>query len=394
MPSRETSSETQPEGASRGILNGGLLTWVQISGAHEGPNGRTVSRGAILAVLIGWLPLVILSAIAGGEALPALLHDCGVHARFLIAAPLFIIADAFCTPRLNAIALHFREAGLVPQDQVPRFDAAVASTRALALSGPAGIVIVAAAYVVVAIVALTASPEIVPRWHRSPGTGEYTTAGWWHVLVSLPLHVSLFFAWLWRVALWARLLRRIADLDLRLIPVHPDRTGGLLFVGYSVRAFSIVALPIGTVGAGSVANSVLRNGVQGFADGMVIVVMLVTVLVMFVAPLLVFTESLQRAWRRGVFSYGALAARVGEEFERKWFAADAKVGEAALEAPDFSAATDLYQVASNINGMRFVPIDWASLLLLIVSVLVSLVPVVLLAIPADRLAAVLKSLLF
>jgi hypothetical protein len=70
------------------------------------------------------------------------------------------------------------------------------------------------------------------------------------------------------------------------------------------------------------------------------------------------------------------------------------VDDTALEAPDFSATTDLYQVVSNINGMRFVPIDLASLLLLIGSALVPVIPVVLLTIPADRLAAVLKGLLF
>jgi hypothetical protein len=235
---------------------------------------------------------------------------------------------------------------------------------------------------------------MVPRWHSSAGGRGFTAAGWWHVLVSLPLHVALFVAWVWRVALWARLLRGIAQLDLRLVPVHPDRAAGLLFVGYSVRAFSVVALPIGSVGAGSVANSVLRDGVPGFADGVVIAVMLVAVFVMFVAPLLVFTESLQRAWRRGIFHYGALAGRVGAAFERKWFSAGVEVDEAALEAPDFSAATDLYQIVSNINGMRFVPIDLASLVLLITAVLLPLVPVAFLAIPADTLTAVLKSLLF
>jgi hypothetical protein len=392
MPSK--SRDARSGSGARLLFEGGPLAWIQLAAADRRPDGRTVARGASLAVLAGWLPLVVLALMSGPEALQALLRDCGVYARFLIATPLFIIADAFCTNRLSAVAVHFREAGLVPPDQLPRLDATLARTRKLACSGLAGILIIVAAYLVVAAIALNASADIVPSWHSGRSAGEFTAAGWWHVLVSLPLHASLFLAWVWRVLLWAQLLRSIAGLNLRLVPVHPDRAGGLLFVGYSVRAFSVVALAIGSVGAGSIANSVLRTGVHGYTDGLVIGVMLVTVLVLFVAPLLVFTESLQNAWRRGIFRYGALAARVGAEFERKWFAADTKVDEAALEAPDFSATTDLYQVVSNINGMRFVPVDMASLLLLIGSALVPLIPVMLLAIPADRLAEVLKGLLF
>ncbi len=56
---------------------------------------------------------------------------------------------------------------------------------------------------------------------------RFSLAGWWHLLVSLPLLLILFFGWIWRLALWARFLFLMSRLNLRLIPAHPDNVGGL-----------------------------------------------------------------------------------------------------------------------------------------------------------------------
>ena len=84
---------------------------------------------------------------------------------------------------------------------------------------------------------------------------------------------------------------------------------------------------------------------------------------------------------------------MGRRLEQKWFSGGAEVGEAALEAPDFSATTDLYQLVSNAYQMRFAPVDVTSLLLLSGAVLVPLVPVILLTVPFDNVAAALKNFL-
>ena len=98
------------------------------------------------------------------------------------------------------------------------------------------------------------------------------------------------------------------------------------------------------------------------------------------------------AWRRGIFQYGALADRFGREFEHKWFGGS-KVDETTMEVPDFSAATDLYQVVSNVYAMHLVPIDLRSVVLLVAATLLPFLPVVLLAMPMETIFSAFADLL-
>ena len=70
-------------------------------------------------------------------------------------------------------------------------------------------------------------------WFGQVQDGELrlTLAGWWLLLVALPLFWFLLGRWLWRFATWGLLLRDIAGCDLRLVATHPDRCGGLSFIG-------------------------------------------------------------------------------------------------------------------------------------------------------------------
>jgi hypothetical protein len=65
------------------------------------------------------------------DELRSLLRETGAHARYLVAAPLLVLAEGFCAPRLGAIANHFVLTGMIRDEQRDRFDAALASTRRL-----------------------------------------------------------------------------------------------------------------------------------------------------------------------------------------------------------------------------------------------------------------------
>jgi hypothetical protein len=49
--------------------------------------------------------------------------------------------------------------------------------------------------------------------------------------------------WLWRLTLLVILLKRIAGLDLALVPTHADRAGGLGFLEKLPTAFSRHSAP-------------------------------------------------------------------------------------------------------------------------------------------------------
>jgi hypothetical protein len=96
--------------------------------------------------------------------------------------------------------------------------------------------------------------------------------------------------------------------------------------------------------------------------------------------------------RHAVLQYGTLAKQVGVAFEDKWLGRS-RVDETILQQADFSATTDLYGVIANIYAMRPVPIDFMSLAMFVVVMLLPFIPVVLLVVPIDQVLAALKSLL-
>lgn len=353
----------------------------------------------VLAVAIGWLPLMVIGAWSGctGDIQPcAPWYDFSVHSRSLVGVALLVLAEGICSPRLGAIAYQFHEGDLVrPRDEA-RYLAAVDSTLRLRDSIWADVIVIIAAYILIAALEYSALAVELPPWHRE-GTATFagithSPAGWWHGLVSLPMLLALLLGWLWRIILWTRFLWLMACLDLRLLPVHPDHTGGLKFVGYSARAFAPLGLALGAIVAGSVANQVEYADAPLLAFKFVIGGLLLVVAALFIGPLLVFGDKLLRTWQRGVFEYGALANRVGENFERKWLGRHDC--DDALDAPDFSATTDLYQIVSNAYAMRLTPIDIGSAISLLVATAVPFVPVLLLAIPFYEIIEVMTNLLF
>ena len=388
-----------PQG-ERELFEGGppvvLQTWLGL-GRPGQPN---FGRRALLVILIGWIPLLVLTIVqsiaqdSGGPG--AFFPDIAVHARSLLAAPMLIVAEAVCAPRLNAIAQQFLDAGLVREPQRARFDAAVASTRLLLQSPLAGIGVVALAYAMIAGLIALFPVDQLPAWHRIGDAAElsYSAAGWWHAFVSLPLLLLLLLGWIWRLCLWSRFLWLVSRLDLHLIPAHPDHAAGLIFVGHSLRALSVLALALGTILAGGAANNLLRHAGSFFAHTFIVAGAVGFVVALFSAPLLVFSERLVREWQRGVFAYGALASDIGARFEGKWFGPGAPANDDNLAAPDFSSTTDLYQVVSNVYEMRFVPVDLTSVTLLIGAMLLPFVPVLPLAMPIGEIMQGVKSLLF
>jgi hypothetical protein len=358
-----------------------------------------VGRRAMIVAAVGWAPLLVLAGIQNvtmhTDGITSLLWEVGVHARYLIAAPLLVLAEAQCASRLNAIVRHFADAGLVTNRDRGTYDVAVATTRAQLNSRAAEIIVIALAYLLMSAAVFSLPFHQFPVWHKTGGLAPgFSPAGWWHVLVSLPLLLTLLLGWAWRFALWAHLLWRIARIDLRLLPSHPDGTAGLAVLGYSLRAFSLIAMALATIIAGRSAHIVLVDGALPREHMIFSAGLLVVVGALFAAPLFFFTPILTRALQRGSFEYGALANRVGAVFEEKWFGRNKPVDNSALEKPDFSATTDLYAIVANVYALRLVPIDPKSIAMLAIALLLPFVPIVFLALPVNQILAGLKSLLF
>jgi hypothetical protein len=137
--------------------------------------------------------------------------------------------------------------------------------------------------------------------------------------------------------------------------------------------------------AGRLANDFVHFGASPFPHSSVVLVGVLTIMSLFLAPLLVFAPRLLATRRRGVFEYGALADRLGRGFELKWLASDRSLHDPAVDPTDISALSDFYQIAANVHAMRPMPVDVASFALIAGAVLVPFVPVIVLSMPLETL---------
>jgi len=125
---------------------------------------------------LAWVPLLIFSVAEGhawaGRGLP-FLKDVELHARFLLAMPLLILAELVVHMRMRPVILQFVERGLIADSTRADFDAAIASAVRLRNSVWAELVIILFVYVVgVGLVWRTQIALDVPSWHGAPLNGR------------------------------------------------------------------------------------------------------------------------------------------------------------------------------------------------------------------------------
>ena len=339
-------------------------------------------RRALVIVALTWLPIVVLTALAPDSGL---VPRSGMHARYLIAAPLLILAESTCAKRLTALSRHFLIGNLVLERDRPRFDRIVTSTLQLLASPVAELMAWLTAYGITTAVlgSMAGNP-----WR------DWAPAMWWNAFVSLPLLLVIMLGWVWRLALWARFLFLVSRLDLRLVASHPDRAAGLGFTSQSLRAFALIALAVGAILASESARVAATTHSIPMSQVRFDVAVLAAVIAVMTLPLVVLAPKIARTYRRGVIEYGELAADVGRAFETRWLASrSAKVRESGLHEPDFSATIDLYSIVSNVYAMRLIPVALRDIVVLLVFSVLPFVPIVLATVPVAVLWAKLKELL-
>ncbi len=381
--------DVTPQSATEIFEGGPPLRILRLLGLIK-PDRRMIGKRAGLCIAISWVPLALLAGIQGvtqqdAEAL-SFFSDFAAFARFIVAVPILIFAEADCIPRLCRIATHFLEAEFIRDSDISLYDRAVRSTRRLIESRLAEIATFILAYAAALSLVRYVPLTDLPDWYRiGREFPSISPAGWWHGLVSMPLLLALLFGWFWRALLWARFLWLMARLDLRLVPSHPDLYGGLHFVGTSLRAFRLLAFAFGAIVAGTMGNLVIHEGASFLEVRNVAIGLGVFVLALFVGPLLVFLRKLPETKQRAIFEYGRIAGEVGREFEKKWMKSSRRVDEGALQAEDFSATTDLYQVVSRVYQARVLPFGLREVVFLIIAAFLPFVPVALSVVPLGEI---------
>jgi hypothetical protein len=336
----------------------------------------------ILAVaLFAWLPLAFLSVL-GGEALGgtkiSFLKDIEAHVRFLVALPALMLAELVVHRRFGPLMRRFVERRIVTTEDEPTFNAAIDSALRVRNSVAVEIALVIVVYTLGLWVWRNQIAQNEPTWYAGAGL-NYTWAGYWYVFVSIPIFQFMLLRWYVRIALWFWVLWRVSKLNLHLMAAHPDRTGGIGFIGGSAYALTPFLFAQGALLAGLIANRVLYEG-QTLMSFKMDAAALIGFFVLFaLGPLTVFTPQLMRAKRKGKAEYAGLASRYVFGFEEKWLRGGAREIHELLGAPDIQSLADLADSYAVVKDMRIVPFSIHDVTQLVAATAVPLLPLTLTA---------------
>lgn len=227
----------------------------------------------------------------------------------------------------------------------------------------------------------------VASWYGVPTDGllQPSLAGWWFGCVSLPLFQFIFLRWYFRLFVWARFLWQVSRIELKLVPTHPDRCGGLGFLANVSAAFAPVLLAQGALLAGTFANQIFFTGAKLPQFKVEIVAMVAVMLFAVLGPLLVFIPVLARAKRVGLREYGSLAQRYVQTFDQKWLRGGVSPDEPLVGSADIQSLADLGNSFEVVRGMRSVPFTREAVFQLAAITLAPLVPLTLTMISLEEL---------
>ena len=369
--------------------------------SHLSGDGLELVHWRILVItLIAWLPLLLLSMLgshllAQTVKLP-FLHDIETHVKLLVALPVLIAAELMVHSRIRPVVKAFLARRIVLQQDVPRFRATIDSAMALRNSVTVEVGLLFLVFTLGQWLWRSETALDIATWYATPQGGHlrFTAAGQWYVFVSIPIFQFILLRWYLRLFIWFRFLWQLSRLNLHLIPTHPDRAGGLAFLGKSAYAFSPILFAQGTLLASQIATRVLYGSENLFSFKMQAVGFIGFFLMFVLAPLTMFTPQLARAKRKGLADYGLLASRYVEEFEDKWVGRNTADIDEFLGSGDIQSLADLGNSYAAVREMRPVPFDLQDIARLAAATAVPLLPLGLMVFSLEELVTRIVKILF
>ena len=360
QPNLETLGEAYQSGEPEDfqLVLGGPFFQLLRRAHLEGDALELLHRRVIVSVALTWLPLLVLSTLSrvvGGVGRVSFFHDIEVHARFLVALPILIAAELLVNSRIRPAVRRFIEWRIVLPEQRPVFRKAIDSALKIRNSVLVELALIAVVYTVGLLVWNSRTELGLVTWYALPGSRwNLTLAGYWYVFVSLPVFQFILLRWYMRLLIWFRFLWQVNQIELNLIPTHPDRCGGLSFLGKSSYAFAPILFAQGAILAGVVAARVFYRGETLHTFKFQIAGFIVFFVITILAPLLMFTPRMARTRGKGLADYGLLAQRYVERFDQKWVGGSPPPAE-LLGTGDIQSLADLENSYQVIREMNIVP---------------------------------------
>ena len=383
----ETKTDTPADTASpddSSLVRGGPFYRAQVKFKLVESERWNVGRRILFAIAITWLPLVVIRLLHNPRGIVQLLTDYRIDARFLIAGPVLFLAEPIMEARFRVLVEHIRDSHLLVGPDLARMYEIIAGLRRLRDSVVPELVILLAIVVsAVRSYKFMAMESIGNLAFQSPTGVHLTPAGWYWMVFSAPFYRFLGALLLWRWLLWTIFAFRLSRLNLRLIPSHPDETGGLGFLSISTQAFVPLAFSLTTTVGASFRNSILNEGqhlVNFKGPGIALVVIIFAIALL---PLLFFVPKLLPLRRKGILDYSIIGHMQSSAFHEKWILHGAEHEAEVMDAPEISTLCDYNSAYRNVENMYPFPINKEALTGLALAIAIPAIPVILAEIPIN-----------
>jgi hypothetical protein len=348
-------------------------------------------RVAVLLAAVTWLPLLALAAIEGvawGDAVHVpFVMDFLPYGQFLIAVPVLVLGQVTVGRYLIRAVAELRTSDVLDSKDTPVLDAVLARTVQRWRGWGVDLVLLVLTCAAT-VVSLWGAKEWLTGGWQVAGEGM-TLAGWWYLLISLPVMRFLALRWVWRLLLWAWVLWRVSRLELHPRPTHPDRAGGLAFLGATQAAFGVLVFAFGVQLSCLIADAVHFRGAEIMAFRGQVVAFVVIVVVVLLLPLLVFAPKLVQAREEQLLFLSGSAHRGAGDLARKLRAS--RAGELPVDA--VSGLSDFSVLYDHARLMRPVPLETQHILALVLAAVTPFLPLIFLVMPAREVLRTLARLL-
>jgi hypothetical protein len=370
------------------LSSGGLFYKLMLRLRLVEPNQYHPWRSVALFSGLTWLPLLILTSIegtlAGGSVEITFIKDPVPHSRFLIALPLLIFADIIIDPYIAGIIKYFQTSGLVPDEEKALLNKTLDRlTRRKNMAG-VDVVLLILAFGLVWILKFkfgTTSLDVsLSSWISTnvDGVEELTAAGWWLVLLSIPLIQLIFYRWLWRLVIWISFLNHLSRIRLRLQPTHPDQVGGLGILSGGQTSFGVIFTSSAILISSIFASEIIYSGNELAYMYFEILGFILICFTILTVPLYTFARQLSDAKRIGLQNLNVIGYLLSEGFYSKWIQGKAEKSHGELVAgTDPSILVDYIAVYETVSSMRLIPLNRQRVIQLLLTLAVPFLPLIL-----------------
>lgn len=345
---------------------------------------NTVTLGLAIS-LMTWGILVALAVIEGVSQQLFSISLIGEHVRLLVVIPLFFLCESMLYPQITAFVQTIVRSRVIPESALPALESEISRIIRWNVSWlPDAMCLLAA------VLFSLLGPQLqLFGTATTPDAGhalaDLTLSAQWYWMVCLPLFRFLILRWIWRLGLWCYFLWRVSRLPLKLVPTHPDNSGGLGYLEIVQTHFTPLVVAISAVQAASLAEEISMGKVAFEAIYPVLAIVLVVDAALFLGPLFIFASKLWTCRIKGLSDYMAFASAYVSSFDKKWLGAAPPPEHELLGTTDLQSLADLGSSINIVRNMRWVPMSLRLVRDFVLAALLPILPLLLFRYPVTEL---------